>query len=114
MSQTTCYPCSLCKSFIGGTFAQLQSHQIRGGCMSRFIDQRRAGQLSSQSAILETTLPVENVDMNSDLNVDLNVDMNADIDVDIDVDINVGMESMSNASIGSVDSSLDGNKKYRN
>ncbi|KAG1243190.1 hypothetical protein G6F65_022567 [Rhizopus arrhizus] len=98
MSQATSYPCNLCKRFVGVTFAKLQLHQIRGGCMSHFIREHRAGELSLQNSTLETT---SNDDYDND----------ADTNIDVDVDVDVGMESMSNVSVGSVASSLAGNKK---
>lgn len=70
--------------------------------MSHFIREHRAGELSLQNSTLETT---SNDDYDNDATT------NIDIDVDVDVDVDVGMESMSNVSVGSVASSLAGNKK---
>ncbi|KAG0923634.1 hypothetical protein G6F29_013834 [Rhizopus arrhizus] len=90
MSQTTFYPCNLCKRFVGATFATLQLHQIRGGCMLQFIQEHGAGELSLQNSTIEITPYDDEVN-----------------DADINIDVEVGMESMSNVSVGSVASSLD-------
>ncbi|KAG1446298.1 hypothetical protein G6F46_009103 [Rhizopus delemar] len=72
--------------------------------MSHFIQEHGAGELSLQNSTLETT---SNDDYEND------ADINVDINVDVDIDVDVGMESMSNVSVESVASSLDGNEKFR-